>query len=268
MKLRNVFLRILICSAVLLTSFFGLAQVTAGTQLAELISLKDKVRDPDTRTRVSAFHRVWRIALGSDSAEVKLTALDLMSEPVASASDHIRMPAVYAIVDVANSSSDPQVKRKAIAMLHEPMIAAQVPIRDAAVDAVNLIIADTKSSEVAMDAVNLLGEAVRSGNNGVRIPAINAVVFAVRSSQYDKQVADAAIQVLNAPLESDAMIGGMEVRLMAVTAIERIGVGVSEVGTKAKAMGMLMAYAAKDGWEPEARKLSGESASRIQATMR
>jgi hypothetical protein len=103
MSLRSYFFRILLCASVLLASIAGFAQAVTGTQLAELISLKDKVRDPDTRIRVSAFHRAWYIALASDNAEIKSTALDLMSQPVASASDHIRMPAIYAIVEIANS---------------------------------------------------------------------------------------------------------------------------------------------------------------------
>jgi hypothetical protein len=160
------------------------------------------------------------------------------------------------------------VKRKALSTLREPMIASQVTIRDAAVDAVNQIMADPRAAEVATDAINLLGKAVRSGNNGVRIPAINAVLLAVRSSSFDVPACESAIRVLNAPLESEAMIGEMEVRLMAVAAIERIGIGVSGTGMKAKGMGLLMAYANKDSWEPEARKLSSDAASRIQATMR
>src|SRR5512135_2879315 len=80
-------------------------QSTLGAQLAELNSLKDKVKSADTRTRVSAFHRAWTIALASDDADVKTLALELMKEPVASASDHIRMPALYAIAEVANSTS-------------------------------------------------------------------------------------------------------------------------------------------------------------------
>lgn len=86
------------------------AQSTLGAQLAELNNLKDKVKNPDTRTRVDAFHQVWTIALASENTDVKILALDLMAEPVASASDHIRMPAVYAIAEVANSTSDGQVQ--------------------------------------------------------------------------------------------------------------------------------------------------------------
>jgi hypothetical protein len=88
--------------------------------------------------------------------------------------------------------------------------------------------------------------------NGVRIPAINAVVLAVQGST-DPSAYQAALDVLVSPLESDAMIGGMEVRMVAIGAVERIGRGTSNVAVKAKAMGLLQAYAARTGWEPEAK---------------
>ena len=77
----------------------GLAQT--GVPLADLIALKDKVGNADTRVRVEALHRVWSIALASPESEVKLTALGLLVDPAGSASDHIRMPAVYAIAEIA-----------------------------------------------------------------------------------------------------------------------------------------------------------------------
>ena len=242
------------------------AQSDLGSQLAELASLKDRIKDPDTRTRVDAFHRVWSIAIASDNADAKLMALDLIREPVASASDHIRIPAVYAIVEIANRSTDPKVKRTAIASLREPMIAAQLPIRAAAIDAINSIICSSESSDVALEALQLLGGPVRSGNNGVRIPAINAVIHAVEHAS-DDRAANAALDMLTAPLDSMAMIGGMEVRLMAVVAVERIGVNAIDVATKAKAMGMMQLYAGKSLWEPEAKKRAAEAAARIQASM-
>lgn len=48
------------------------AQSSPSAQIAELNSLKEKVKDPDTRTRVSAFHRVWTIALDSDNSDAAL----------------------------------------------------------------------------------------------------------------------------------------------------------------------------------------------------
>ncbi len=265
MNLRT--LRTFFSVIVLLTSSLAFGQAATGTQLAELISLKSKVSDPDTRTRVTAFHRVWQIALSSDNSEVKTTALGLMAEPVASASDHIRMPAVYAIQDVANSTDDLQVKLKALSILREPMIASQLPIRLAAIDGINDMTRVSRAGDFTVAAVAMLGEPIRSGNNGVRIPAINAVMMAVHGCN-DNRAYTKALDLMTAPLDSMAMIGGMEVRMMAVVAVERIGTEATDIGIKAKAMGMLQAYAAKDQWEPEARKFASEAASRIQASMK
>src|SRR5262245_64394728 len=96
--------------AVLFVCTYSFAQSTFGTQLAELVSLRDKVASPDTRARVDATHRVWTIALASPDSDVKLSALKLLAEPVGSASDHIRMPALYAIAEIANSTEDSKVK--------------------------------------------------------------------------------------------------------------------------------------------------------------
>jgi hypothetical protein len=57
----------------------------------------------------------------------------------------------------------------------------------------------------------------------------------------------------------------MEVRMMAVAGLERIGRDASDVPTKAKAMGLLQAYAARNGWEPEAKKRAQDGAARIEA---
>ncbi|HEU5401026.1 MAG TPA: hypothetical protein VFU86_06690 [Terriglobales bacterium] len=244
----------------------GIAQNATMSQLAELISLKDKIKNPDTRTRVDAFHRAWIIGLESDSFEVKMTALGLIAEPVASMSDHIRMPAVYAIVDIANSTGDTQVKLKALSTLREPIIAGQLPIRIAAIDAVNEIQWNSES-ELPVEAVKLLGEPVRSGNNGVRMPAINAIVRAVEHTHNDRAYS-AALDDLVAPLDSNAVIGGMEVRMMAVVAVERIGMEATEVATKAKALGMMQSYSSKGSWEPEAKKRANEAVLRIQNSMK
>jgi hypothetical protein len=240
----------ILTAVLLLTSGYGFSQSSQASQLAELVTLRDKVGNPDTRIRVDALHRVWAIGLASSDSELKLSALKLLSEPVASASDHIRMPAVYAIAEIANSTEDTQVKIRALDTLAEPLRASQVPIRD-----------------VAIDAVNALEAAVRSGNNGVRIPAINAIVRAVEHGQNDEAYR-AALESLVAPLDSNAAIGGMEVRMMAVAAVEKIGLDASEVGTKARAMGLLQSYANRGGWEPEAKKRAQDAASAIQTSMK
>lgn len=251
----------------LVAAFAQNSQSTLGTQLAELNSLKEKVKDPDTRTRVDAFHRVWFIAMTSDDSNVKTLALDLMKEPVASASDHIRMPAVYAIAEIANSTSDLTVKSKALASLKEPMTAGQLPIRLASVDAVNSIMCAARSASLALDAEQLLGESIRSGNNGIRIPAINAAAHIALASN-DDRVFTAAIDLMQAPFNSMALIGGMEVRMMAVVEVERLGVYAPEIGTKARAMGMLQAAANNSAWEPEARKRAAEGAAQVQDSMK
>lgn len=245
----------------------AVAQSDAAAQLAELEPLVNKVRHADTRVRVDAFHRVWTLALSSGSSDVKLRALDLMSEPAGSASDHIRMPAVYAIAEIANSSPDGRVKQKALATLREPMRASQLPIRIAAIDAVNSIVRAGNRGELASAALALLGEQVRSGNNGVRIPAINAVMRTVEKCP-DARACNEALDLLQSPLDSMAAIGGMEVRMMAVVAVERIGVEASEPGTKAKAMGLAQAAAGKSGWEPEAKKRAQDAATHIQNSMK
>ena len=260
-------LAIPIMAAVLMTGQHASSQSSVGTQLAELTKLKDRVANLDTRTRVDATHRVWAIGLSSLHSEVKMTALELLGEPVGSASDHIRMPALYAIAEIANSTDEAQVRIKALTMLREPLQAEQLPIRDAAIDAVNLITRSGNRSGVALAAVRELAAPANSGNNGVRIPAINAVVRAVEGSRSDDAYS-AAIDVLIPPLQSAALIGGMEVRMMAVAAVEKIGVEAAEVRTKAKAMGLLQSYAAKGSWEPEAKRRAEEAAASIQASMK
>jgi hypothetical protein len=239
----------------------------SATQIAELISLREKIASPDTRTRVDATHRVWVVGLATADPEIKLTALQLLAEPVASSSDHIRMPAMYAMAEIANSTTDTRVKIKALELLAEPLRASQVPVRDVAVDVVNNIVNAADRNAIAPAAVRALGEPVRSGNNGVRIPAINALVNAVRGS-HNEAAYLAALDLLIAPLDSNAMIGGMEVRMMAVVAVERIGVESSETAAKAKAMGILQSYAGKGSWEPEAKRRAEEAVAAIQNSMK
>jgi len=255
-----------IVSALLFSHASAQLRNPQSTQLAELNTLKEKVKDPDTRTRVAAFHRVWMIALGSDDPQVKILALDLMKEPINSASDHIRLPAVYAVVEVANTTPDPMVKSKALATLKAPMVAGQLPIRLAAIDAVNSIMRSPRSADLALEALDLLGEPIRSGNNGVRIPAINAAAHVALASNDDRALS-AAIELMQAPLASTAMIGGMEVRMMTVVEVERFGLKTHQTATKTKAVEMLQACATNSMWEPEAQRRAADAVARIQSTM-
>jgi hypothetical protein len=236
-------------------------------QLAELTSLKGKVGSPDTRTRVDATHRVWSIGVANGRSDVKLAALALLLEPVDSGSDHIRMPAIYAIAEIAGTSADVSVKESALNALAAPLRSEQVPARNVATDAVNAIVRSGRTSELAPAALKVLAPAVGSGNNGVRIPAINAVVRAVAGSQ-NVAAYNTALDLLLGPLGSNAMVGGMEVRTMAIVAVERIGVDAQDVGTKAKAMGLAQSYVTRSGWEAEARKRASDAASAIQRTLK
>ena len=74
--------------------------------------------------------------------------------------------------------------------------------------------------------------------------------------------------VLVAPLESNAAIGGMEVRMMVVAAMEKVGLDAMDTSTKAKAMGLLQAYAGRGNFEPEARRRAQEAAARIEASLK
>ena len=251
----------------ILSAVPALTQVNVATALADLKALRGKVGDADTRTRVEATHRVWQIALSVADSKVKTEALTLLREPVGSSSDHIRMPAVYAIAEIANSSSEAQVKIHALQSLAEPLRASQVPIRDVAIDAVNSISRGITGGEVTAAVVSALAEPVKSGNNGVRIPAINALVRAVVGRQ-NAAASQSAIDLLEEPLKSAAGTGGMEVRMMAVAAIERIGIDTNDIEAKASAMGLLKVYANKNGWEPEAKTLAADAAARVQKTVR
>lgn len=245
----------------------GAANPRAATQIAELTALKERVANLDTRTRVEATHRIWTIGLTTADPEIKLTALQLLTAPLGSSSDHIRMPAMYAIAEIAGSTTDTRVKIKALELLGEPIRASQVPVRDVAVDVVNSIVQSSDRGAIAPAALQVLGEAVRSGNNGVRIPAINAVVNAVKGS-HSEAAYQSALDLLVAPLESNAVIGGMEVRMMAVAAVERIGMESSDTAAKGKAMGLLQSYAGRGTWEPEAKRRAEEAVAAIQSSMK
>ena len=92
------------------------------------------------------------------------------------------------------------------------------------------------------------GLSTRSGPGILRIPAINAVIGAVEGPG-SARASQAAIDALVPALESLAMIGGLEVRMMAIYAVERVGRDASDVATRAKAMGLLHAYLARGSWE-------------------
>jgi hypothetical protein len=55
-------------SVLLFTADRDMAQSSAGA-MADLVALRDKVGNPDTRTRVDALQRVWSIALGSPDTQ-------------------------------------------------------------------------------------------------------------------------------------------------------------------------------------------------------
>lgn len=255
-----------ILSLLLLISY-GASQTVPGGAMSELTALQPKVANLDTRTRVDALHRVWSIGLASPDSEVKLKALELLAEPVGSSSDHIRMPAVYAMADIANSTEDAKVKVRALELLAEPLQASQVPIRDVAVDAVNLITKPGSPAEVIMAAVHALGYPIKSGNNGVRMPAMYALLHAVKGSNNDAAF-NAALELLSAPLATNAAIGGMEARMMAIGEVERIGLEASATGTKANAMSILRSYRTSAFWEPEAKRRAEDAAIAIQNTMK
>ena len=56
--------------------------------------------------------------------------------------------------------------------------------------------------------------------------------------------------------------------MMAIAAVEKVGVEAFEVGTKAKAMGLMQSYAAKSDWEPEAKKRAQEAVTVIQNSIK
>lgn len=256
---------IFIILSLLLLSSYGAPQT--GSAMTELTSLQPKVANLDTRTRVDALHRVWSIGLASPDPEVKLKALQLLAEPVGSSSDHIRMPAVYAMADIATSAEDVRVKVRALELLAEPLQASQVPIRDVAVDAVNLITKPGSPAEVIMAAVHALGYPIKSGNNGVRMPAMYALLYVVKGSNNDAAY-NAALELLSVPLASNAAIGGMEARMMAIGEVERIALEASATGTKANAMSILRSYRTSAFWEPEAKRRAEDAATTIQNTLK
>lgn len=245
----------------------ALAQKELARALADLTALKGKVGNADTRTRVAAMHRVRLIALSLSEPEVKLRAIELLLEPVGSSSDHIRMPAVYAVAEIANSTTDTTVKVRAVNAMAEPIKAAQAPIRNATIDALNTIsLKGPIDGSVAAAIVAVLKPVINSGVNGVRMPAINALVQAV-VGRMNPAASSTAVELLREPLNSSAAIGGMEVRMMAIAAVETIGIDVTDIQVKAKAMGLLETYADKDSWETEARARARDAANRVQATI-
>ena len=168
---------------------------------------------------------------------MKLAAISLLLEPIGSSSDHIRIPAMYAVAEIASTADSVPVKIAAIQALREPLSSDQLPVRDAGIDAINGIVRSGRTGDLAAPALAVLPPAVKRGNNGVRMSAINAVVRSVERSQ-NVAAYTTALDLLMDPLNSSAPIGGMEVRMMALAALERIGLDAADVGTKAKALGL------------------------------
>jgi hypothetical protein len=255
---------LVVATAVLLGGRAG-AQSELGRELESLEGQRDNVNNSETRVRVQAMYVVKEIALASKNSPVKTKALSLLEGPVGSASDHIRLPAIYAIVEVANGSDDAEVKLKALQSLAEPFASEQLVARIVATDGVNLIMSrvdKTQASAVNLmtTALNLLLRAADSGNNGARMPAIYAVWNAVQGCSVDR-VYSLALDVLRKPIESKSLIGGMEVRFMAIEAIERIGVETKTLEIKEKAIRLL-------GGVPDTDESRAQAATkRIYATM-
>ena len=231
-----------VAMAVLLGGQAG-AQSELGRELELLEGQRSNVEHSETRVRVPAMYAIKELALATEHSPVKMKALSLLEGPVGSASDHIRLPAIYAIVEVANSTEDADVKLKALQSLAEPFASEQLVARNVATDGVNLIMGHvdkTQASAVTLmtTALNLLLRAADSGNNGARMPAINAVWNAVAGCGVDR-VYSLALDVLQRPIESRSMIGGLEVRFMAIEAIERIGVETKTLEVKEKAIRLL-----------------------------
>ena len=137
----------------------------------------------------------------------------------------------------------------------------------AAIDALNAIVRSGATRDLGKVAVMLLAAPVRSATNGVRMPAINAIVRAVEGSQ-DVRTHDAALDQLVQPLGSDAQIGGMEVRLMALAAVHRIGLDATAVAIKERAVKVAQSHALGGTWEDEARDLASDAAAAIRATIK
>jgi hypothetical protein len=241
------------------------AQSELGREMELLEAQRSNVNNSQTSVRVAAMYAIKDIALTTMHSPVKVKALSLLEGPVGSASDHIRLPAVYAIAEVANSADDPDVKLKALQSLAEPFGSEQLVARNVATDGLNLIMSHVdKTQASAVDvmttALNLLLRAADSGNNGARMPAINSVWNTVAGCKVDR-VYSLALDVLRRPIESRSMIGGMEVRFMAIEAIERIGVETKTLEIKEKAIQLL-------GGVPDTDKSRAQAATkRIYASM-
>ncbi|HSF18433.1 MAG TPA: hypothetical protein VLK65_23090 [Vicinamibacteria bacterium] len=219
------------------------AQQSLGQQMELLEAQRDAVESSNAHQRIPAMYVIKELALSSDFVPVKSKALELLQEPVGSSTDQIRLPAIYAIAELANSTDDHAVKLKAIESLTEPFHSEQLVARDVAIDAMNLIVGridkmDPSSENLIVAALNLLIRAADSGNNGARMPAINAVWCTVSGSNFDRAYS-VALDVLAKPISSRALIGGMEVRFMAIEAIERVGIEAKPHEIKEKAIRLL-----------------------------
>ena len=116
----------------------------------------------------------------------------------------------------------------------EPLQASQVPIRDVAIDAVNSITRSAKGAGIALAAVRALAPAIRSGNNSV---AVHQRGRARSGRQPGRQRSGGSARASHCGARLDWRRGGMEVRMMAVTAMEKVGLAAADVSTKRRPWG-------------------------------
>jgi hypothetical protein len=253
-------------AALLLSGLPAAAQNAVAEHTAELTSLRTAVKNIDARTRTDAIHRIWRVGVASSDLSVKKQALDMLREPIGSDFDQIRLPAAYAIAEIANSTPDGSVKTHALQQLGPVLKAGQVPVRDFAILVVDTIAGGGASQAVSGAAVTALSEPINSGNNAVRMPAIFSLVRIAGDCRYE-DVCSQAINLLLRPMASQAAAGGIEVRMLAVAAMERIAVNSGSAATKGQAMGLLQSESGRR-WEPEAVRRAQAAVAAIKASMK
>lgn len=240
------------------------AQTKLADEIAELTSLQKAIKSAENPIRTDALHRVWRVGVTTKEVQVKRQALTLLGEPAGSGLDQIRMPAMVAISEIARSTSDSGVRVLAIAQLQEPLQAEQVPIRVAAVGMVEAIAAGSSSVDVAKAAVNALGKPTGSGNNAVRMPAMMSLVRIVGNCTLEAACVRAT-ELLLEPLKSQGLAGSMEVRMLAVVAMEQIAMNSASAVTKGTVIGLLQSESSKSHWEPAAKARVDLAISTIKA---
>jgi hypothetical protein len=100
------------------------------------------------------------------------------------------------------------------------------------------------------------------------MPAVNAIVNVVVGSDSPAAAQRAIDLIFEGPLSSSSAIGGMELRMMAIHAIERIGLDSADSKVKTKAMVALEAGATRVSFEPEARQRAKDAATHVQNSMK